>query len=91
MGIVDFFKKGKEKPVAVPQNKPQAATPVEKTTPSPQPKQEIYTVQKGDSLSKIAKKYYGDMNQWKKIFEANTDKIKDPDKVQIGQSLVIPK
>jgi nucleoid-associated protein YgaU len=91
MGIVDFFKKGKEKPVAVSQNRTQPAATVEKAKPSPQPTQETYIVQKGDSLSKIAKKYYGDMNQWKKIFEANKEKIKDPDKIQIGQTLVIPK
>lgn len=49
-----------------------------------------YTVAAGDSLSKIAKKHYGDANQWKKIFEANKDKIKNPDLIHPGQVLVIP-
>jgi len=49
-----------------------------------------YTVQKGDTLSKISKQYYGDANKYMKIFEANRDKLKDPDKIQIGQVLTIP-
>ena len=49
-----------------------------------------YTVKSGDSLSKIAKAMYGDASQWKKIHQANTDKIKDPDKIQPGWTLTIP-
>lgn len=49
-----------------------------------------YIVKKGDSLSKIAKEFYGNANQWKKIYEANRDKIKDPNLIQIGWELVIP-
>lgn len=49
-----------------------------------------YTVQKGDTLSKISKQYYGDANKYMKIFEANRDKLKDPDKIQVGQVLIIP-
>ena len=49
-----------------------------------------YTVQKGDTLSKISKEYYGDANKYMKIFEANKDKLKDPDKIQPGQVLTIP-
>jgi nucleoid-associated protein YgaU len=50
----------------------------------------IYEVVSGDSLSKIAKREYGDANKWKKIFEANTDLIKDPNKIFPGQKLKIP-
>lgn len=50
----------------------------------------IYTVVSGDSLSKIAKREYGDANAWPKIFEANKDIIKDPNKIQPGQKLKIP-
>jgi nucleoid-associated protein YgaU len=46
-----------------------------------------YTVQSGDSLSKIGEKYGV---PWKSIFEANKDKIKDPDKIFPGQELTIP-
>jgi LysM repeat protein len=49
-----------------------------------------YTVQPGDSLSKIAKQFYGNANAYMKIFEANRDKLSDPNKIQVGQVLKIP-
>jgi len=49
-----------------------------------------YTVMQGDTLSKIAKAHYGDANQYNKIFEANRDQLKDPNKIFPGQVLVIP-
>ncbi len=49
-----------------------------------------YTVVKGDSLSKIAKREYGDAQQWTRIFEANRDMIKDPDLIHPGQMLRLP-
>ncbi len=49
-----------------------------------------YTVVAGDSLSKIAKHFYGDANQWQRIFHANGDKIKNPDVIHPGQVLTIP-
>ena len=49
-----------------------------------------YTVVAGDSLSKIAKREYGDANAWKRIYEANRDLIKDPDLIYPGQTLKIP-
>ena len=49
-----------------------------------------YTVVAGDSLSKIAKKIYGDANRWKEIFEANKGKIKNPDLIYPGQVLKVP-
>ena len=51
---------------------------------------QTYKVQSGDTLSKIAKQYYGNANDYMKIFEANRDKLSDPDKIQVGQELVIP-
>jgi len=51
---------------------------------------ETYEVQSGDSLSKIAKHFYGHGNEWKRIFEANTDVLGDPDKIYPGQKLKIP-
>lgn len=51
---------------------------------------EIYEVKSGDTLSKIAKHAYGDANAWKKIFEANTGVLKDPNKIYPGQKLKIP-
>lgn len=49
-----------------------------------------YVVQSGDTLSKIAKQYYGDANKYMDIFNANTDKLSDPDIIQVGQELIIP-
>jgi len=49
-----------------------------------------YTVAAGDSLSKIAKNFYGNANQYMKIFEANKDQLSDPEKIKPGQVLVIP-
>ena len=50
-----------------------------------------YTVQSGDSLSKIAKRIYGDANQWRRIFEANRDQIENPDLIHPGQVFRIPR
>jgi uncharacterized protein YidB (DUF937 family) len=49
-----------------------------------------YTVVSGDTLSKIAKQYYGNANDWPKIFDANKDKLSNPDKINVGQVLRIP-
>jgi len=49
-----------------------------------------YTVQPGDSLSKISKQFYGDANKYMKIFEANKDKLSDPDQIKAGMNLLIP-
>jgi nucleoid-associated protein YgaU len=49
-----------------------------------------YTVKAGDTLSKISREFYGEANQYMKIFNANRDKLQDPDKIQPGQELVIP-
>lgn len=61
-------------------NEPRNITPAGKT----------YTVVKGDSLSKIAKREYGDVREWRKIYEANKDVIDDPDLIEPGQHLIIP-
>ena len=51
---------------------------------------QTYTVQPGDSLSKISLDFYGSAHHYMKIFEANKDKLDDPDHVQVGTELVIP-
>jgi LysM repeat protein len=63
---------------------------VDSSLPAPAAEARKYTVQAGDSLSKIAKQFYGDANQYMKIFEANKDQLSDPDKIQPGQDLNIP-
>lgn len=54
------------------------------------PAYKMYTIRSGDSLSKIAKREYGNANAWRRIFEANQDIIKDPDKIFPGQEIKIP-
>ena len=57
---------------------------------NPGPQAQMYTVKSGDTLSKIAKEYYGDAMKYPVIFEANTPMLKDPDKIYPGQVLRIP-
>lgn len=52
--------------------------------------EQTYTVQKGDSLSAISRKLYGNANRWQEIFEANRDQLDDPDLIHPGQTLRIP-
>jgi nucleoid-associated protein YgaU len=49
-----------------------------------------YNVVSGDSLSTIAQRFYGEANAYQKIFEANRDQLKDPDKIRPGQQLRLP-
>lgn len=51
---------------------------------------QTYTVKPGDTLSKISKQFYGDSNEYMRIFYANRDKLNDPDKIQVGQELSVP-
>jgi nucleoid-associated protein YgaU len=62
-----------------------------KAPPPPAPKEETYTVVAGDSLSKIAKRAYGNANEWRRIYDANRQLIGDnPDFIKPGQKLTIP-
>ena len=49
-----------------------------------------YTIEKGDTLSKIAKEQLGSANAWKQIFEANRDVLDDPDRIFPGQVIKLP-
>ena len=51
---------------------------------------QTYTVQAGDTLSGIAKKFLGDAGRWPEIFEANKDTIKDPNLIRVGQEIKLP-
>lgn len=52
--------------------------------------QRRYTVKAGDTLSKISREFYGDPNQYSKIFNANRNILADPNKISPGQDLLIP-
>ena len=81
----------KAKPVAkqIPASteKP-AATPV--TAKATRPAAQEYTVKAGDTLSKLAERFYNSMSKWERIYEANKDILKNPNYIYIGQKLMIP-
>ena len=83
MGLMDFFNKGVEKKAEPTAEKPTSTA----TTAN---KVQEYTIVSGDSLSKIAKHFYGDAMKWKIIYEANKTIIKDPDMIHPGQKITIP-
>jgi nucleoid-associated protein YgaU len=60
------------------------------SAPPQQAKVEYYVIQKGDSLSAIAKRYYGNAQDYPRIFDANREVIKDPDLIYPGQKIRIP-
>ena len=60
------------------------------TAPSESDQPRTITVQAGDSLSKIAKRELGDANKWHAIYEANKDRIKNPDLIYPGDVLTLP-
>ena len=51
----------------------------------------IYNVRSGDTLSRIAKRFYNDPSRWEQIYEANRDSLQSPSGIRVGQTLVIPK
>jgi nucleoid-associated protein YgaU len=59
-------------------------------SPEPESPSQYHRVVSGDTLSKIAKQYYGDTSKYPEIFEANKPMLKDPDKIYPGQVLRIP-
>ncbi|HEX6053824.1 MAG TPA: LysM peptidoglycan-binding domain-containing protein [Gemmatimonadaceae bacterium] len=67
-----------------------APKPVGTTPPVTSDVERTYTVVAGDTLSKIAKREYGDAAKWQKIYEANKDTIKNPDLIYPGQTFKIP-
>jgi LysM repeat protein len=70
---------------------PPTAPPVQPPTPQKTQEETIYTVQKGDTLSALAQRFYGKASLYPKIFEANRDILSNPDLIKIGQKLRIPK
>lgn len=60
------------------------------TVTNPEPEAQYHDVVRGDTLSAISKKYYGDANKYNAIFEANKPMLSNPDKIYPGQKLRIP-
>jgi nucleoid-associated protein YgaU len=51
---------------------------------------QVYTVQKGDTLYRLARRFYNDQARWRDIWEANQARLADPHKLQVGMKLIIP-
>jgi nucleoid-associated protein YgaU len=92
-----FFDKKDDKP---PESKPDfsnvrsggsSTAPAVREPTATSASQTTYVVVKGDSLSRIAAREYGDANKWRTIYEANKDLISDPDLIRPGQELKIPR
>ena len=60
------------------------------STRLPEGSRGIYVLRDGESLSRVAKAFYGDAGRWRDLVEANKDKIPDPDMVKPGTIIVIP-
>src|SRR5438876_4640860 len=70
--------------------KAQARNASSKKTDSAKSTERTYTVQSGDTLASISRKFYKSSARWEKILGANKESIRDPAKLTVGQSLVIP-
>jgi nucleoid-associated protein YgaU len=71
----------------------EAAQPAPEAQPMPGASsagQRVHVVQPKDTIYSLSRQYYGDMHQWRKIWQANQDQIPDPNKIKVGQRLVIP-
>ncbi len=102
MGIFDKLRGKKEEKTRADFSNVQSgssSTAAEPSTPAPDlnrtagttGQEQTYTVVAGDSLSKIAKRFYGDASLWPRLHEANRDQITNPDLIHPGQRLKIPK
>lgn len=77
--------------VQEPANQPVAEQPVQEQAAAPKiAAVSTYTVTNNDTLEKISQKVYGTTTKWKKIYDANSDKLKSPNRIYAGQVLKIP-
>ena len=76
--------------ISVSESQPAPATMTAGAATSGGQGQRHYTVKAGDTLSKISRQFYGDANQYTKIFNANRNILRDPNTLSPGQELLIP-
>lgn len=74
------------KAAAAPAEKPAPA----KTVSAVNPEAQEYTIKPGDSLSRLAERFYNSMHKWEKIYEANRENVRNPNYLYVGQKIVIP-
>jgi nucleoid-associated protein YgaU len=80
----------KQRGMAIETVQEPVSEPLEEAVIAPAPSVSSYTVQNNDTLQKISIKIYGTSKKWKKIFDANSDQLKSPDRIYAGQVLKIP-
>jgi uncharacterized protein YidB (DUF937 family) len=83
-------KDDEQAPGSSPQATETVTTPISSSGSAAPSNDRNYTVASGDTLSKIAKQFYNDGNQWQRIFDANRDILSNPDRISPGQHLRIP-
>ena len=87
-GVVDVY--AGKMTVAASASPAAAAKSAAATKPVAEEAVEFYVIQAGDTLGKLAKKYYGNASKYPRIFEANRGVIEDPNKIYVGQRIRIP-
>ena len=89
-GVIDVYATDLSVKPTAEQSAPQTQTAGTSAEAPVQAKVEYYVIESGDTLSKIAKRYYGNAMDYPRIFEANREIIHDPDKIFVGQKIRIP-
>ena len=96
MTVIFFTVMSLEAETEKPETAESAATaptpkPVPPPVKKPEPKkQHTYTVKSGDSLSRIANRFYGDPTRWQLIYQANRSRMKNERDLRVGQVLIVP-
>jgi nucleoid-associated protein YgaU len=80
----------KTKPTAKQVPSPAEKPAVPKVASTVKPAAEEYIIKQGDTLSKLAERFYNSVNKWQRIYEANKESVKNPHYIYIGQKIVIP-
>lgn len=89
-GVIDVYATDLSVKATAEQAAPSTQTATTSAAAPVQAKVEYYVIESGDTLSKIAKRYYGNAMDYPRIFEANREIIHDPDKIFVGQKIRIP-
>jgi LysM repeat protein len=85
--LLDVGGQGGEDPTPTPATSSAAATPTPEPTPEPEPTPQLYVIKQGDTLSKVAAEFGVTLEE---LLAANVDRIEDPDRISIGDEIIIP-
>ncbi len=89
-GVIDVYATDLAVKASAQRQAPQTQSAATGKSAPIEAKVEYYVIESGDTLSKIAKRYYGNAMDYPRIFEANREIIHDPDKIFVGQKIRIP-